>query len=117
FEPRLNVVSGGPANSNLWMQMHADVSNVPIGFTKVSEGPVLGSAMLAAVGAGIYPDIQTAAKNMVHTERTIEPDQGRHEEYMFYMDRYLETYPQMRESMQEMSRHEAGSKSAAPAGE
>ena len=116
FEPRLNVVSGGPANSELWMQMHADVSNVPIGFTKVSEGPVLGSAMLAAVGAGIYPDIQTAAKNMVHTERTIEPDQGRHEEYMFYMDRYLETYPQMRESMQEMSRHEAGSKSAAPAG-
>jgi ribulose kinase len=116
FEPRLNVVSGGPANSNLWMQMHADVSNVPMGFTKVSEGPALGSAMLAAVGAGIYPDIQTAAKNMVHTERTIEPDQGRHEEYMFYMDRYVETYPQMRESMQEMSRHEASRKSAAPAG-
>ncbi len=33
------------------------------------------------------------------------------------MDRYVETYPQMRESMQEMSRHEAGRKSAAPAGE
>ena len=69
FEPRLNVVSGGPAKSDLWMQMHADVSNVPISFTKVSEGPVLGSAMLAAVGAGIYPDIQTAAEHMVHTGR------------------------------------------------
>ena len=73
------------------MQMHADVSNVPISFTRVSEGPVLGSAILAAVGAGVYPDIPTAAAHMVHTERTIEPDPARHEEYRFYVDRYIET--------------------------
>ena len=60
FEPRLNVVSGGPTKSELWMQMHADVANIPISLTRVGEGPVLGSAMLAAVGAGIYPDIQAA---------------------------------------------------------
>lgn len=113
FEPRVNVVSGGPANSELWMQMHADVSNVPIAFTKVSEGPVLGAAMLAAVGADIYPDIQTAADNMVHTERTIEPDKSRHEEYQFYMDRYTETYPQLKELMHEMTRHVTGSQAAA----
>ncbi len=112
FEPRLNVVSGGPAKSGLWMQMHADVSNVPIAFTKVSEGPVLGAAMLAAVGAEIYPDIQTAAENMVHTESTIEPNEEAHEEYMFYMDRYIETYEQMKESMHKMSRHEASSEKA-----
>ena len=52
---KLNVVSGGPTKSELWMQMHADVSNVPISFTKVGEGPVLGSAMLAAVGRGRLP--------------------------------------------------------------
>ena len=107
FEPKMNVVSGGPAKSDLWMQMHADVSNLPISFTKVSEGPVLGSAMLAAVGAGIYPDIQTAAKNMVHTADTIEPDQDRHEEYKFYVDRYMETYPQMKELMHKTERHVA----------
>ncbi|MDP9488137.1 MAG: FGGY-family carbohydrate kinase, partial [Actinomycetota bacterium] len=107
FEPRVNVVSGGPAKSRLWMQMHADVSNVPIAFTRVSEGPVLGAAMLAAVGAGIYPNIQEAAENMVHTESTIEPNKEAHEEYMFYMDRYTETYRQMRESMHKMSRHQA----------
>jgi sugar (pentulose or hexulose) kinase len=112
FEPRLNVVSGGPAKSELWMQMHADVSNLPIAFTKVSEGPVLGAAMLAAVGAEIYPDIQTAAKNMVHTESTLEPNPDAHEEYKFHMDRYLETYDQMKESMHKMSRHEAESEKA-----
>jgi FGGY-family pentulose kinase len=108
FEPKLNVVSGGPAKSELWMQMHADVSNVPISFTRVSEGPLLGSAMLGAVGAGIYPDIQAAAQNMVHTAETIEPDLGRHEEYEFYVERYLETYPRMKELMHKMERHVAG---------
>jgi len=108
FEPRLNVVSGGPTKSDLWMQMHADVSNVPVTLTKVSEAPVLGGAMLAAVGAGVYEDVGEAAENMVRAERTIEPDAGRHEEYRFYVDRYIETYPRMRELMHEMSRHEAG---------
>jgi ribulose kinase len=107
FEPTLNVVSGEPAKSEFWMQMHADVSNVPISFTRVSEGPVLGSAMLAAVGSGIYPDIPTAAENMVQTAHTIEPDPERHEEYGFYVDRYLEAYPRMKELMHKMGRHVA----------
>ena len=63
--------------------------------------------MLAGVGAGIFEDIQEAADNMVHTERTIEPNQEAHEAYQFYVDRYVETYPQMKESMHNMSRHEA----------
>ncbi len=114
FELEEKVVSGGPTKSELWMQIHADVSNVPISLTSVSEGPVLGSAMLAAVGAKIYPDIPTAAKNMVHTSETIEPDQERHEEYQFYVDRYMETYPQMKELMHKTERHVAsGGKSDA----
>jgi FGGY-family pentulose kinase len=115
FEPRLNVVSGGPAKSDLWMQMHADVSNVPIAFTKVSEGPVLGSAMLAAVGAGIYPDVQTAAENMVHTESTIEPDPEAHEQYKFYLERYIETYPQNKDLMHKMTNHVASTQDVAAA--
>jgi FGGY-family pentulose kinase len=109
FEPRLNVVSGGPTNSELWMQIHADVSNVPIQFTKVTEAPVLGAAMLAAVGAGVYPDVQAAASNMVQIERTIEPNPEAHEAYRFYLERYVETYEQMKEPMHRMARHEAGS--------
>jgi len=107
FEPRLNVVSGGPAKSELWMQMHADVSNVPISLTTVSEGPVLGAAMQAAVGAGIHPDLPTAAARMVHTERTIEPDQARHEEYRFWVDRYVELYPAIRDVQHRVQRHVA----------
>src|SRR5918993_1431472 len=109
FEPRITVVSGGPTKNGLWMQIHADVSNLPLSFTRVKEGSVLGSAMLAAVGAGIYPDIPAASDNMVHTEKTIHPNLEAHEAYNFYVDRYIETYPRMRELMHEMTRHEAKS--------
>jgi FGGY-family pentulose kinase len=108
FEPQEIVAAGGCTKSDLWMQIHADVANVPISFTKVGDAPVLGAAMLAAVGAGIYPDVQEAAKNMVYVERTIEPDQERHEEYRFYVDKYVETYPLLRELMHDVARHESG---------
>lgn len=105
FEPQLNVVSGGPAKSELWMQLHADISNIPISLTRVSEGPVLGAAIMAAVGAGIYPDIPTAVQHMVHTERTIEPDLARHEEYGFWIERYIGMYESVKDEMHKTARH------------
>ena len=102
------VICGGATKSELWMQIHADVSNLPISFTKVAEAPALGAAILGAVGAGVYPDAPSAAAEMVHVERSIEPDQERHEEYQFYVDKYVETYPRMRELVHDVSRHEAG---------
>ncbi|MBD0252999.1 MAG: xylulose kinase [Rubrobacter sp.] len=107
FEPREGVVCGGPTKSELWMQMHADVSNLPISFTRVPDAPALGSAILGAVGAGIYPDIQEAARNMVHVTNSIEPDPAMHEEYKFYVDKYAQTYPQMKDLMHEVSHHVA----------
>ena len=105
FVPKLTVVSGGPANSALWMQIHADVSNLPITFAEVNEGPVLGSAIQASVGAGIHPDLSTAAKSMVRLGRTIEPDAARHEEYRFWVDRYQELYGAIRDVQHQVVEH------------
>ena len=59
-----------------------------------AEGPVLGSAMLAAVGAGIHPDLPDGRRRRWSTPSArIEPDPARHEEYRFWVDRYIETYP------------------------
>lgn len=108
FTPTETIVAGGPTKSPLWMQMHADVSNLPLSITRSGDvAPVLGSAMLAAVGAGVHPDIQTAAREMVHVERTIEPDADAHEQYQFYLDRYVRAYEQMRDLMHETARHVA----------
>lgn len=110
FQPQQIVACGGPLKSQLWMQMHADVSNLPITFTKEPEAAVLGSAIVAAVGAGIYPNLQEAARFMVHTSHRIEPDQQRHKEYQFYVEKYIATYLQMRDLMHDVAQHVAGRK-------
>jgi FGGY-family pentulose kinase len=108
FELRSIVAAGGATRSELWMQLHADVSNVPLSITRETESPALGAAMLAAVGAGLHPDVATAAAEMVHVERTIDPDPDRHEQYRFYMDRYTELYPQVKDVMHQVARHVGG---------
>ncbi|MEL4358878.1 MULTISPECIES: FGGY-family carbohydrate kinase [unclassified Luteococcus] len=107
FEVSEIVACGGATKSREWMQMHSDVTGVQITLTEVGDAVVLGSCMLAAVGAGLYPDIQTAAKNMVHTLDRLEPDRARHEEYQYYVDKYCDTYPQLQAMTHDLVDHEA----------
>jgi ribulokinase len=101
------VACGGPCKSDFWMQMHADVSNLRIARTRVAEVVVLGAAVLAAVGAGAYPDVATASHAMVSTVDVIEPDPDRHEEYRFYCDRSIETYERLHDLMHDVARRQA----------
>jgi FGGY-family pentulose kinase len=99
------VAAGGPTNSPLWMQIHADVSNVPIVLTAVPDAPALGSAILGAVAAGLFPSVQSAAEQMVHVRARIEPDPAVHEAYQFYVDQYINTYPPLQALIHETVRH------------
>lgn len=100
------VVAGGPTKSPLWMQIHANVSNVPLTFTVVPDGPALGSAILGAVAANLYPDVQTAADRMVRVKNRIEPNLEQHEAYKFYVDQYIKTYPPLQELIHATVRHQ-----------
>jgi L-ribulokinase len=46
------------------VQIYADVTGKPLYFAGSAQAPALGSAMHAAVAAGVYPDIQAAAEKM-----------------------------------------------------
>ena len=105
FSPDGIVVSGGAVKSRFWLQTHADVCNVPIIVTKVTEGPCLGSAILGAVAGGVYPDIQTAAESMTTVDYTVEPDQQRHDAYMFYYEKYKEFYALAKDWMHSVTTH------------
>ena len=107
FEVKEIVACGGATKSRDWMQMHSDVTGVPITLTEVGDAVVLGSCMMAAVGAGVYQDLQDAAENMVHTTDTIEPRADVHQEYQFYVDKYCESYPALQELTHEVVDHEA----------
>ncbi|WP_027286884.1 FGGY-family carbohydrate kinase [Ruania albidiflava] len=99
------VACGGATHSRDWMQMHADVTGVPIAITQVGDAAVLGSAILAAAGAGLFDSVQAAADAMVHRTTTVEPDPQRHREYAYFVDAYIDTYPRLREKIHHMQDH------------
>ena len=92
FEPKSIVIAGGPTNSEIWLQCHADVSQIPFALTRVSDAPCLGSAILAAVGAKLYKDVTSAVSNMVHVEKVIHPNAEMKEVYQTNLARYKALY-------------------------
>ncbi|WP_123916931.1 ribulokinase [Georgenia muralis] len=58
------VVAGGLLKNTFLMQMYADVTRLPLSTIVSEQGPALGSAIHAAVAAGYYPDVRTAARSM-----------------------------------------------------
>ncbi len=98
---------GGALNSELWIQTHADVSNRTIAIPKVTEAGVLGSAILAAVGAGLYPDVHAAAERMVVVDRYVEPNADAHDAYRFALENYRDAYAAFSDLNHRLARHES----------
>ncbi|GAB4814271.1 hypothetical protein N2152v2_001317 [Parachlorella kessleri] len=115
YHPDSVTVAGGATRSPLWLQIHADVSNTPFVLTRVSEAPALGCAILAAVAAGLYPDIQAAARAMVHVDRVVQPDPQRHQEYRRHYLAYKALYPSLRTSFHAQSQRSSPAAAAATA--
>ncbi|MFN3983291.1 MAG: FGGY-family carbohydrate kinase [Caldilinea sp.] len=97
------IASGGATHSPLFMQIYADVIGQPLLITREPEASLLGSAIVAAVGAGLYPDLTTAARTMVAVNKEYMPDPQRHSEYTFYVRQYQDTYRQLRDLMRKMN--------------
>ncbi|MGW2639925.1 ribulokinase [Streptomyces sp. NPDC001348] len=72
------IIAGGLTKNALLMQIYADVTRRPLGVIGSTQGPALGSAMHAAVAAGAYADIQSAARSMGKADRGVyQPDPER----------------------------------------
>ena len=60
------LACGGGGRSPVWRQMLADVFQMPVATTVSTEGPALGVAILAGVGAGLYESVPAACDAMIH---------------------------------------------------
>ena len=65
------VVAGGLKRNSLIMQIYADVLRRPISVASSDQAPALGSAIHAAVAAGVYADVPTAAEAMGRVEHAV----------------------------------------------
>ncbi len=89
---------GGGARSPLWRQMLSNVYGCPVHTIASDEGPALGAAILAGVGAGVYPSVEAGCEAAVKRGIVQQPDRENAERYEPYYQLYRELYPAMRDS-------------------
>ncbi|MHA1669026.1 MAG: FGGY-family carbohydrate kinase [Promethearchaeota archaeon] len=81
IEPKELKITGGGSRSDLWNQIYADVLGITCVRNIVEEATSLGAAILAAYGAGLFPDISKAAENICKIDKRWFPNENHFELY------------------------------------
>jgi len=72
---------GGGSKSKIWRQIKADVYGKPVALLNVTEGGILGAAVLAGVGIGIFKDPVKTIDEFVKIVEIAQPNKENHELY------------------------------------
>lgn len=67
-------ISGGAANSRIWVQMFADTLNLPVEVSQAKELGAMGAAMSAAVSIGQFKTFMEAAEKYVKISYICYPE-------------------------------------------
>ncbi|HAH3041467.1 TPA: sugar kinase, partial [Escherichia albertii] len=75
------IITGGGSNSDLFMQIFADVFNLPARRNAINGCASLGAAINTTVGLGLYPDYATAVDKMVRVKDVFMPVESNAKRY------------------------------------
>ena len=95
---KLLRATGGAANSKLWMQIKADITQIPIEVSKSDTTTTLGAAILAGVGVGIYKDFEEAVALTLTKGDSYQPNT----ENRFVYEEGYKKYKQLYENLKDM---------------
>jgi xylulokinase len=88
---------GGGAKSELWLQLKADVTGIPVVVPEVTEAAGMGAAILAGVAAGVFSNAASAIDSHLKIKRTYTPDPGIKALYDERYELYKKLYPAVKE--------------------
>lgn len=94
-------VSGGGGKSGLWRQILADVLAAELVTVNTAEGAAYGAALLAAVGAGQFPDVPTACAATIRITGSTTPTTNQ-AVYEGIYPLYRELYPALKATFQRL---------------
>jgi xylulokinase len=86
-------VCGGPARSETWNQVKADVTGFTVAVPAVLETAVVGAAVLGATGIGAYTDVPAAIRGMTRVARHLSPNPDVRGLYDDAFDAYVRLHP------------------------
>ncbi|MGH7574950.1 MAG: xylulokinase [Longimicrobiales bacterium] len=90
--PGQMFLTGGGAKSPFLRQLQADIFGLPVRTVNREEGPAYGAALLAAVGAGTFPDLAAAANATLIRSQLEHPNPGAHAAYQQPYERFRNAY-------------------------
>jgi xylulokinase len=96
------MAAGGGGASPLWRQMLADLYDCPVKTIASKEGPALGVALLAGVGAGIYKSVAEACDIAIKPDIIQQPVKENTESYQKYYRVYKNIYPALKQNFSEL---------------
>lgn len=86
-------MGGAAARNSIWNQIISDVLGKPISITGNSQTEVLGAAVLAGVGIGVFTDYPSVLETIVSIKRVFTPEPMAHEAYSNLFKVYKDIYP------------------------
>jgi xylulokinase len=89
---RVIHVLGGGSKSNLWNQILADVTGLPLVTLLNTDNAATGAGLLAGVGTGIFKDLKNACETSIKTHSRFVPDMANHKIYDQVFRKYLHLY-------------------------
>lgn len=96
IRPKKLRATGGGAASHTWMQMKADMLNIPITSLGSAEAGAAGCAMMAGIATGVFSGLEEAAKALIVEKDTYYPRKEKHEAYQKHYMRYRKLYGAVR---------------------
>lgn len=93
--PKSIRLSGGAANSDVWVQIFADALQIPIDVIEDKELGAQGAAIAAGIAAGVYADYEEGIRRTVTITKTVQP----RPEYGPIYERKYQTYRRVIEGL------------------
>jgi len=90
--------TGGGAKGDLWSQIKADIYGKPVCTLYNTEGGVLGAALLAGVGIGIYENESAAGNKVARIKKEFQPDESKAERYNYLYALYKNVHDLLQDS-------------------
>lgn len=97
------VAAGGGMEDDGWRGIMADVVGLPLRRSMLTETTAVGAALLAGVGAGIYPDMDAASAQTAQYASATEPNPAHRARYDALYEQYLTLFPMLKADFHRLS--------------